>query len=349
MSWVVLLPLAACIELIELDESLSGARLLVVEGEITDRAGPYQVKLSYTSATLEAFRGDVLSGAEVYISDANGNRAPLTETTEPGTYETDSATFRGEEGGTYTVDITTPAGKRYASLPETMPEGTPIDSVYFQLESRPKIGPLGDLVDEWGLQFYVQTGDGGSRVAYYRWKWDATFRFRTPIPIPQAEPIPGACFTDMPSGSAIRLATTEGLMRDRIEEQQLNFVPIAGRGLQIRYSLLVQQHALTEGAYNFWEDIVAQQTTGESIFDPPPSPIAGNLYNVDDDSETVLGYFQVASVVEKRIFVPSAMVPANPDNTFPGSAEPCRGGSIPDYCFDCSLIPGTYIEPPSFW
>ena len=348
---VSLLLLSGCTERIELDESLAGTRLLVVDGEVTNVAGPYQVKLSYTSPTLEAFRGDVLSGAEVYITDGEDQRVNLTESPfDPGTYATDSASFRGEVGETYTLRIITPEGKRYASRPETMPPVPPINSVFFRLESRPEINGLDELADEWGLQFYVSTGDNRDRTMYYRWKWVETFQFPTAI-IPSGPPssVPSDCYLTVSPAQVINLASTQDLRSNRIEQQPLNFVTIATRQLQVRYSLLVQQYSLTERAYTFWQNVQAQQESGSSVFDPPPSPIAGNVYNVDNEQELVLGYFRAAALTEKRIFVNRSEVPESPDGRVPGASSACRSGNPPEFCFDCSLVSGTTTEPPPFW
>ena len=351
LTWASLLFLSGCIERIELDESLAGMRLLVVDGEVTNTAGPYRVKLSYTSPTLEAFRGDALSGAEVSIADSEDQRTQLAESAfDPGTYETDSATFRGKTNETYTLYITTPEGKRYASRPETMPEASSIDSVFFRLNSRPEINVLDEVVSEWGLQFYVSAGNNRDQTVYYRWKWVETFQFPTAI-IPPGPPnsVPSTCYLTTSPAQIINLASTRGLRRNRIEQQKLNFVTIATRQLQVRYSLLVQQYSLTEQAYTFWQNVQTQQESGRSIFDPPPSPIGGNIYNVDNEQELVLGYFQAAALTEKRIFVNRSEVPESPDGRFPGVSSACRSGSPPDFCFDCSLVPGTTTTPPLFW
>ncbi len=346
-----LLVLSACIERIPLDESLSGAPLLVVDGEMTDAAGPYEVALSYVSPTLKAYEGDVLSGAEVYITDQEGRRANLVEeTTDPGTYVTDSASFRGEAQNTYQLHIITPDGKTYTSLPETMPTVAPIDSIYFNLESRPRINELGTTLDEWGLQFYVKTGqDAAGGPAFYRWRWVETYQFVAPLTLPLQLNVP-TCYQSATSPRAIAIASTAGLRRGLIERQKLNFAPKTGLRFQRRYSLLVQQYALTERAYTFWENVRSQQEDVGSIFSPPPAPIAGNVYNVNDERELVLGYFQASAVTEQRIFVTRSEVPNEPGGR-PGGFSDCGPNTVEpaDYCYDCSLIPGVTTETPSFW
>lgn len=156
LLWIgSLLLLSTCVERIELNESLSGEPLLVVSGGITNARGPYRVTLAYVSTTLQAFDGQEVSGAAVHISDGEGQRATLAETVEPGTYETDTTAFRGEVGETYTLHITTPDGRTYASLPETMLPVPPIDTIYYALESRTRVNALNEVSKEWGLQFYL--------------------------------------------------------------------------------------------------------------------------------------------------------------------------------------------------
>ena len=342
--------LSACIERIPLDESLTGEPLLVVDGGVSNQAGPYRVALSYTSSTLEAYQGEALTGAEVYLTDQENNRTEFTETIEdPGIYVTDSSTFRGNVGSTYQLHVVAPNGKTYASIPETIPPVSAIDSIYFSVENRPRVDLIGNLTDEWGLRFYVETADGSDQTVYYRWTWSETFQFPTPI-IPPGPPTDVAtiCYLTAFPPRVIRLGSTQGLQNNRIK-QKLNFVTIAGRQLQIRYSLLVQQHALTERAYIYWQSVQQQIESVGGIFDPPPSPLVGNLYNVDNDRETVLGYFQAASVAEKRIFVSRSEVPPSPDGSMPSPSSACSGESPSDFCLDCSLVPGATTVPPPFW
>ena len=345
-----LLLLSACIERIALDESLSGQPLLVVDGGVSNQAGSYQVALSYTSPTLEAYQGEVLSGAEVYVTDQEDNRTELIETTaNSGVYATDSATFRGKVGDAYQLHIVTPSGRTYASIPETIPPVSAVDSIYFSVESRPEVNLVGNVTDEWGLQFYVETADNNDQTVYYRWTWSETFQFPTPI-IPPGPPsdVATICYLTAFPPRVIRLASTQGLQSNRIK-QKLNFVTMSGRQLQVRYSLLVRQHALTERAYTYWQNVQQQVESVGGIFDPPPSPLVGNMYNVDDDRETVLGYFQASSLTEKRIFVSRSEVPSSPDGSTPGPSSACSGESPSDFCLDCSLVPGATTVPPSFW
>jgi len=345
----ILLLLSTCIERIDLSESLSEDSLLVVDGVITDANEPYTIKLSYTSPSLQTYEGKALSGAQVYITDDEGNRADLIEVDE-GEYETLPEQFRGEAGKTYRLHILTHEGREYASLTETMPLASPIDSVYFELDSRPYETSIGTILDEWGLQYYLDTGSGMAKSAYYRWSWQETYEFTAPLTRPMQLNVP-VCYQN---GYAIRylnIASTRELSKDQIRRRKINFVEINGRKLQRRYSLLVKQYALSERAYNFWENVQEQQENAGSVFAPPPSPIPGNIYNINDDRELVLGFFQASSLTEKRVFIRRSEVPPSPGGS-PGGFSECIEGEeydTPDHCYDCSILTGVSTETPSFW
>ena len=345
----LLMLLSGCIERIDLDESLSGERLLVVDGLITDADEPYSVKLTYASPTLQTYEGEPLMGAEVYITDEEGARADLRETGSGGEYLTDPSTFRGQVGNTYQLNVVLPSGQVYVSLPETMPAVAPIDSIYYDLASQDYQSSLGTILQRWGVQFYLNAGSGSPRPAYYRWDWQETYSFIAPLARPMQLVIP-LCFRSGSRARYLNVASTEDLRSDRIIGRKINFVAKSGLQLQRRYSLLVRQYSMTERAYRFWANVQQQQTDGGSVFAPPPAPIPGNMTSTTDARERVLGYFQVSSVAEKRIFVNRGQVPPGPGGS-PGGSPGCVEGDpeAPESCFDCTLLPGTTTEVPSFW
>jgi len=97
--------------------------------------------------------------------------------------------------------------------------------------------------------------------------------------------------------------TTANLTIPKIIHQPLHFVGTDTRKLHIRYSLLLQQYSIDSKAYNFWKNIEKQFTTENILFSTQPFNIIGNIKNVDNNNELVFGYFTVASVTQKRVFV----------------------------------------------
>jgi hypothetical protein len=148
---------------------------------------------------------------------------------------------------------------------------------------------------------------------------------------------------------SLNIASTREFGVDIIRRQPINFVPKRGKKLSSRYSILIKQYSLTQQAYDYWENVKEQLEGAGSIFSPPPSQIIGNVYNIDDDTELVLGYFQVSAVREKRFFIARGEVPGNPGGPVSAFSE-CNAPEPADGCYDCRLYnPFATTERPPFW
>ncbi|MDQ6814540.1 MAG: DUF4249 domain-containing protein [Bacteroidota bacterium] len=121
--------LAACEKVISVDLN-SAAPQLVIEGEVTNAAGPYQVKLSKTVNFSSSNVFPPVSGAMVQITDTGGATDVLTETS-PGIYSTH--TLLGKPGKTYSLSVTA-EGKQYSAV-STMPAPVNLDSITFEKTS----------------------------------------------------------------------------------------------------------------------------------------------------------------------------------------------------------------------
>lgn len=98
---VLSLFVVSCEEVIELELRDADPKL-VVEGTITNAAGPYIVKLSKSRKFYENNNFEYVQGATVVVSDDKGNSETLTELTD-GRYRIDSLT--GIPESLYTIDI----------------------------------------------------------------------------------------------------------------------------------------------------------------------------------------------------------------------------------------------------
>ncbi len=76
------------------------------------------------------------------------------------------------------------------------------------------------------------------------------------------------------------------------------------------YSSLIRQYALTESTFSYWRNLEILNENSGSLFDPPPAAVLGNISNVNNNDEPVLGFFQVSGVSEKRVFVHNEELPS---------------------------------------
>lgn len=116
----------SCEKVVDIDLNSSSPRI-VIEGNISDQAGPYFVTLSQTVNFDETNVFPQIIGANIVLSDNLGNSESLIETL-PGIYKTSS--MQGVPGRTYTLTVTAD-GKEYVAT-STMPSPVNIDSLTVQ-------------------------------------------------------------------------------------------------------------------------------------------------------------------------------------------------------------------------
>lgn len=252
---------------------------VVVDGLITNEPGPYEVKLTYSSAYTSGSDGNniALSGALVTISDDTGAKEVLHETKQ-GIYLTREG-FRGSVGRIYTLHITTAEGKMIESDPEEMLPIPEVDSIYyiFQQISSEK---------EQGHEVFVVVDDPVEDKNFYRWKWDGYYRFYM---VSDFETI--ACFKHEFDINKISVVSDRDFNGNKIYFP-VSFVP---HFVNDFYLIHIHQYSLTESAYKFWNSLYEQSASVGSIFDSQPARIKGNLFYIDDTQEPVLGYFGVSA------------------------------------------------------
>lgn len=120
----VLTLLTGCQKVIHLDLNDAGVKY-VVEGNITNKPGPYKVTIGKTGKVEEEYSFNGVSQATVTVRDNAGNMETLQET-QPGIYQT--ATLAGVEGRTYYLNIT--VGNHSFTSSSVMPRQVNLDSLY---------------------------------------------------------------------------------------------------------------------------------------------------------------------------------------------------------------------------
>lgn len=350
---------------------------LVVDGGITDKPGPYTIRLSITSP-VDAPTFKPFSNCEVIISEEDGTSETLLET-NAGIYKTQENGIQGEDGKKYKLTIITPDEKIYESQYEQLIAGEKIESVYGEIESRQDENYPYDLE---GYQFYLNTETASSDSSYFLWRLEATYHYQSDYTIRwyydgELKWFHGPdslynCYRTLYINNFYSMSTV-GLSSPKIETFPLNYVNTETRQLSVKYSLLVKQYTLNRKAFLFWDVLREQNSSSSSLFTTQPYQLDGNVYNVDNPEEPVLGYFLVAGLDEKRIFVDRPKYPVQfhysvctlSDSDFESYAERIYADPVlyplyaietnggrraipPKGCTDCREHGGT-ITKPDFW
>lgn len=304
---IIMVILSRCISPFEVELEDSGD-LLVVEGAITDQPGPYTVRLSSSRPLAEEAPRPV-GGAQVSLESSEGLTLSLAEH-DPGVYQTDSGTFRGQTGRQYRLRILT-REQTYLSSWETLKAGAEIDSLYPRVDFVPTV-----TGEQGGIRFFINLRDAAQTASYYRWEWEETWRYFAPLASDfiylgndniDLVPAKRTCYRTV-SSSEINIANAS-INQGVLLEHPVAFVSGADDRLVSRYSLLVRQIPMDEAEYLFWKGLYESNTQAGSLYDRQPVSVKGNVFNEDDPDAPVLGYFSAYSPAEKRIFVGRTFVP----------------------------------------
>lgn len=289
----LLLIVASCIDRVELPIRAEEPRL-VVEGQITNEAPPYTVRLSYTvQYDAEGKKISPLIGnAQVSLGDDRGRTTRLSLFGD-GTYRTTDTTFRGQIGRAYSLTVVLSNGKRYVSRAERMPAVPTIDSVSTRLVQ------VNNIRAPYRYTYTITTRDPAGEKNYYRWTaYGLTVRRSTGVPCSLGSP--SICFDNCyttESSTDVNVFSDDAVNGNAIRNRPVLQLSIYANWPQF---IEVQQYGITLDNYQFWKLYQQQGARTGSIFDPLPAPVVGNVINTDDPADRARGYFAVSSVTRQR-------------------------------------------------
>ncbi|ADB36105.1 DUF4249 domain-containing protein [Spirosoma linguale] len=294
-SLLLLTVLAACIDQVQLPIRTEAPRL-VVEGQITNEAPPYTVRLAYTGKyggeDGQNVNDQYVSGAQVTLGDDQGRSARFAPT-GPGVYQMTDARFRGQVGRAYSLTVTLTDGRQYISKAERMPAVPQIDSVSSRLVK------TGNLSIPYAFAYGANTSDPAGEQNYYRWTAYG-YTNRLSIGVPCSLGSPNLCNNrcwKMVSTNVVNVFSDEAINGNPLRNRVVLQIPIYTVAPQL---VEVQQYAITQANYQFWKLYQQQNARTGSIFDPLPAPVTGNLVNTADPTDLARGYFAVTSVTRRR-------------------------------------------------
>jgi Domain of unknown function (DUF4249) len=299
-----ILLVSACLEPFSVELPAEELGSLVVEGYINAGHGVSVFKLS---RAVPVDNTDQLVDRETHaivqiVNDRN-ERFPLTEL-QDGLYTTEELDLPTD--ALYRIDITLAKGRKYQS--DLMPV---------------KITPEIDSVTwEWGnqLKLFVHTHDEAASTLFYRWNYKEDWQIRSPVGSPftwkndtiQNRPkaeqnIMLNCWKSSTS-KGILMASSLALQTDAIKFNIIS-LPLGAEETSVRYSVIVDQHALLEADYNYLQLMSRNSNPTGSFFDPMPSQLYGNVKSLDDPEEQVVGFVGVYTTVTKTLFIDNNELP----------------------------------------
>ncbi|SCX83808.1 protein of unknown function [Flavobacterium anhuiense] len=276
--------------------------IIVIEATLTNELKNQEIKITKTSK-FEDEKVAVESGAKVIVKDDQNNEYLFEENS--GVYKSQVA-FQAAPDRKYTLEVTTKNGKIYQSSPQTLTTVNPIQSVV------PALATNKD--NETGVQINVNTYDPAKSSKYYRYEYEETFKVVAPrwstlkiittspqtVALIENDPNTRICYSNAKSTNII-LVNTNDQAEDRVN-LPIRFIEENNYIIGHRYSILVKQYIEGLEAYTFHKTM-RDIASSESILSPKqPGLISGNIRCINDSSTKVIGFFDVASYSEQRIF-----------------------------------------------
>jgi len=281
---------------------------LVVEGNIINGLDSTIITLSRTGA-LNDNSIHLEAGAIVKVESEDNVFFTLNESSI-GHYTKEALNLNSSKK--YRINIVTKDNKQYVSD-------------FVEVHSNPAIDAVNWKMENQGVQFYINTHDPTGKSKYFQWDFSETFEFHSPYKsyLKINESTVGGkknyslayrdtfnysydtsmfrCWKTEPSTNII-LGSTASLSQNVIELPLTYIYPTSWK-LSVNYSIKVKQYSLSKEAYEFLERMKKNTEGTGSVFDAQPSELNGNIHNINDSKETVIGYINICNIQSKRIFI----------------------------------------------
>jgi len=303
------------------------SNLLVVSGIITNLNETQTISLSRSRSTVDS--GSVstpIRRATVTVL-VNGTTPITLLESQPGTYSFPDD-FRGQVGATYQLRFRTEEGISYESSVETMATVAPILKAYDQFNPQ-GTKTTADGVNVPANDVYIDFQDPANARNFYLWRWrlyeqqlwcatcqQGRYIVQDVGPVGSGPIDVLGCVRDTTLSLSIQFDypcrelcwdifynTDIDVSADTYTNGQLQTghkvasVPIYQRNPAL---IVVQQLSLSPNAYRYYKLFADQVQNTGTLADSPPAPISGNIKNLANSTENVIGYFSAAAVTETR-------------------------------------------------
>lgn len=329
----LLIAIGGCVEPFEA-ETLSFENVLVIDARITDEFKKHEIILA-RSYPFENDNFEVESNANIQIIDDAGVTFDFEETAA-GKYLSISE-FAAQTGKRYQLLVTTKNGKSYESEMVKTPASIPIKEFKADIAFNDK--------DVEGLHITLTNEEANTTAKYFRYEYEETYKiiapFYNPLEFDVIDSIyfgdgdfdtieigikarteeSRVCYKTLRSADIV-LSDTYSTIDNQTTRTSIRFLESDDFKISHRYTILVKQFALTQEAHGYYKNL-DDFTSSESVFSEiQPGFLEGNIKALND-SDAVLGYFEVAAMNQNRYFF-------NYNDFFPDR-------DLPPYAINCAI------------
>lgn len=292
----------------------SSSEIIVIDGSLIKGQEQQIVTVSWTT-NIDNPEFNPVSGCNVKIMSETGTAYVFHEN-DPGEYQSDIPDDALIYNTAYQLIVKTPEGIEFESDFDTLYQSSPIDSIYWEVESYQSSSEAHYN----GLQFYTDLRANSELLKYYRWSVEETYELHTSYEIdayyvrefdsivnrPISDSI-NVCWSTNPVRE-IYTSSIENLTSNEKKKIELNYVSGIDPRLNVKYSILVKQFPLTKNAFTYWNNHKIASVESGGLYQIQPAQSVTNFRCLNNDSQRVLGYFWASSFTEKRIFFSGPLI-----------------------------------------
>jgi Domain of unknown function (DUF4249) len=317
----VLIFFNACIEKYDV-ELIRDNKVLVVEGLLTDNfQDPDTLKIRYSSYVNNSFYILPIPSLKPTITIVETKKEiPLIEYNSGSFLPPKDFKIRANEQYVlkFTVD-----GQQYESTPESYTPTPPISKIYEKFNPKSKLSEDGKTYSI-SNEVFIDFTDSPNQKNYYLWRYTdyETLFYCTTCYRPNIySSFTQSCSIEIPSfiesdnyydyecqGECYAIIKSKGInqMTDLVSDGALITSRLVA---QIPYYyqggclVEVQQMCISPEAYAFYNNLDLQSQKSGGLADTPPAAIIGNIRNLNNSSEKVVGYFGVVNIQKKKIWI----------------------------------------------
>ncbi|MFN4147465.1 MAG: DUF4249 domain-containing protein [Runella sp.] len=338
---LLLLTLNSCIDLYDKKYTFD-TNLISIEGLLTDK-DPFFVIIKQSRSTQRTEFSQPVSRATVELLAGNNTRTLLTESfTTPGRYEA-PANFRGVVNQAYRLRIRLADNRVYESSLERLTATPPMTNITQEF-NQTGIKDNEGIVLTSSVDVFIDTQDNPQETNFYRWR---TFLYENqrvcatclngewnvrnnecrayrldPEPNPpivtdyECDRRCWQVYDDTRFNIFSDVLTNGASISKRLVRQVPFYLENPGA------LLIVEQMCISPTIYRYFDVLKQQTETTGTLTDVPPAPPIGNMRNVNNPEEIVLGYFSAAGITRNSVWIDRSQYAGATSTTQLGGREP---------------------------
>jgi Domain of unknown function (DUF4249) len=341
-TFIYLILLSSCVTPFDVD-TVKIVGQIVITGKITNLRDQDPILIQSTSTSGVR---PPLTKAIVKVVEDGINEIVLIEES-PGMYFFPPLLI-GKQGSTYELRVTLSDGRTYKSKSQKLPEANGIGKSTYQITNKGIVDSEG-TIRETPFAKVISNVSLEKKGLYMKWDVFETY-YLTPTDFPDIfNEVPFPCFVTSTVGRQnIKLfdgTSSQGTTFNNFEiaEREID------KTFAEKHMFSVYQTSLTFDAFEYWRKVQLLLNQAGSIFDTPPAPIEGNIFNEQNPKEIVLGFFEASNITINRFSVFPSNIP------FYINTQPCRYDPAKPFefytkeCVDCLSLPNSTNKQPEWF